>query len=242
MRNALRFAIVAAALAGACGAPAGDGSIRVFWEVGGERCEDLADVLKQVRVRVLDGAEDVMDPSPPTGCMQGGATRGFLVEDVPAGTWDVVVEGLGPTGVPWYEGRKENVRVRSGGETAVQTVLAMKPASIHATWYFQNGRGCADPANAVQSVDLAVYDVVTKAKLYPPDDPEDPGRKVLVDCKEVEALAEGIDANRDVRVNVFGLDADGKRKVFGTIQVRTEPGTRHEAAVRLDPCAGTACL
>jgi hypothetical protein len=191
---------------------------------------------------VLDGEDDVIDPTPPTGCMQGGATRGFLVEDVPAGTWDVIVEGLGPTGTPWYEDRVEGVRVRSGGEAEVHATLAVKPSSIHVTWYFQNGRGCADPANAVASVDLSVYDVVTMAKLYPPDDPKNPGKKVLVECKEVEALAEGVDANRDVRVNVFGLDADGKRKVYGTIQVRTEPGTRHEAAVRLDPCSATSCL
>lgn len=218
----------------ACGG-AGDGSLRVFWAIGGAACKDVPSI-KSVRVRVLDGDVDVVRPVD-SACEQGQASRGLVIEGVPEGSWDVLVQGMNAEGKPWYEGRKDGVGVDADAETEVQITLALLPSTVHVTWYFANGKMCAAPENQVAGMEVGIYDSVTFAVLYPKPAP----KAEPIQCQDGEVLAEGVDGNREVNVNVFGLDAQGKRKVYGKVKALTVPGARVEAEVQLKPCTVEEC-
>ena len=216
----------------ACGTSEGEGMLRVYWEIGANRCEDVPD-LKSVRVRVLDG--DVDEVTPVTApCLQGASSRGLEVKGVPAGRHDVLVEGIGPEGKPWYEAWAKGVTVKSDQETTVNVNLVLKPASIHVMWHFDNGKLC--PANQVETMEIGVFDAVTNAQLFIQKDPKQP-----VLCKDGEVKVEGVDANREVWLKLFGIGADGKRKYWGRQKVQTIPGEVHEADVTLKPCTVSDC-
>ncbi|MEQ1568764.1 MAG: hypothetical protein ABMA64_24205 [Myxococcota bacterium] len=119
------------------------GEVEVSWQVGAGGCEAAG--VDTVEVD-LDGRVDAFP------CADGGA-----VVEAETGKYDLVLRGIDVDGVARYGGWGGKVRVNRGEVTEVPTiVLAALPATVTATWYFDNGHLCA--ANGVTEVEANLFD------------------------------------------------------------------------------------
>lgn len=221
----MRKAIVMAFLMGTlvavigCGSPAGTGSLRIRWVVGGTTCESAN--VKEVLIHLMDGEVDINEGTRLYDCGLGAA--GVLLEEVPTGTYTVVLEGIDPDGNAFYGGTyPDEVKVGSGVETEVLTAisLALKKALILLTWEFNNGKLCS--VNGVSWVEVNAFDT-TSNRVYdskfgcdPFDDPEI--------AENGGILIEGLKGNEELTFTLFGLDSNEERIFRGTGIVETIPG------------------
>ena len=167
--------------------PLPDGTIIVAWEVGASGCE--AAEIDTVEVTIDGGTSSF-------ACGDGTATF-----DVPAGVYDIHLDGVDLQGATRYDGDTE-VTVGAGQTVnAPTTVLSALPADLTVTWFFENGRLCS--ANGVEEVELTVFedDFVVDSVVAPCDD----------GTASLEDLVAGT-----YDVNLLARDAGGVAQFEGT--------------------------
>jgi hypothetical protein len=121
-----------------------DGQVEVSWRVGTSSCEEAGIVTVEIQV----GLEAASFP-----CTDQAGTL-----SVPAGVYGLQLIGYDAEQLPRYGADAEDVSVFDGQLTTVPTlVLSSLPATVSATWYFDNGRLCG--YNGVSTVDLSLFDL-----------------------------------------------------------------------------------
>jgi len=177
---------------GTHGAPGADGQVQVDWLVGSAGCE--ASEVTTVAVTIGPDTEEFP-------CDDGGATL-----TVPAGTYDVQLQGLDVDNIARYGGDGGVVVVDGDQTTTVPTVvLSSLPASIRVDWYFENAHLCS--ANGVSDVEVTLFDandVVQGTSTAPCDDS-------TVTLTDIEAGGYAVLA--------LGRDADGQEVYSGESQI-----------------------
>jgi hypothetical protein len=120
-----------------------DGRLEVDWQLGSSGCEAAGIATVEVAVGGMAWAF--------------ACTDGTAVVDVPAGRHELVLTGIDADGAPRYSGDGGRVRVRAGQlSTAPTVVLSALPASLSASWFFDDGHLCA--ANGVDLVEANLFD------------------------------------------------------------------------------------
>ncbi len=229
-----------------CGGSSGGeppGSIRVRWDVP-VGCQTAG--IDRVRVWVREAGSP--PDTPPT--LQQTATCGdgsLTLDGVPAGTWELFVDGLDPTGHPTH-GASTEVDV-AGGETSSPPPLTLvrKPSALDISWRFADGGLCS--SHGVHTVAIHVFDETGGER----------GPQVLrdgIDCdpfatlgpdeRVFGALADPTYTPKGIvvgdldpgayAVRIFGLDESGERTVKGQVQAHTGIGDITAVEVVLVPC------
>lgn len=220
------------------GCETGSGSLLVHWEISGQSCASAE--VEQVVIHLFSLGQDQVEPVS-TACTNGD--RGVLIQNIPAGTYDVTVEGIHKSGKARYEGTQAGVSIDAGGQTTTTKIkLLARKASLRLWWVFENGKTCA--LNKVETVEVAAFDVGSPDIVYPP-----PGSNGLFPCNplgpeypEGIVTIEPLQGNRDLELSIFGRDPSGKRVVYDRPRVRTIPGEATDVEAVLRPCTGNACL
>ncbi|NOZ02252.1 MAG: hypothetical protein GXP54_10235 [Deltaproteobacteria bacterium] len=206
-------------LSAGCGPDAGSGSLRVRWVIGGTTCES-ADV-KDIAIHLLDGDVDILEASRTYGC--GSGVEGVLIEGVPAGSYEVVLDGLDSDGNAYYSGTlPDRVEVPGDQETVLPVIsLELKKALILLTWKFTNGDLCTK--NGVARVEVNVFDT-TSNNVYRETFDCDPFKSDPKIAKDGGILIEGLRGNDDLSFDLFGLDSSDARIFRGKAVLKTIPG------------------
>ncbi len=206
------------------------GSILVRWKFGGKTCQDLG--VDTVRVRVLDSeGKELLDPAPTFPCASGEG----LVEGVPPGTYEVIVEGLTFQGHAHYEGTRTGVKVDSGKPTEVSpwVTLELKKSEVLLNWEFPQGSGQCTGSKVVQvqvwgydssssTVHSGEYPCILLPETYP----------------DLGVLISGLRGNEEHTFVLYGLNNDTPPAIthHGEQKVTTVPGERSPVIVLLTPC------
>lgn len=230
------FAVLFATGAGGCGDAAGVGGLAVSWILGGPGCEDAG--VSTIRLRLLEGNSDVLEPAPTADCDQGYA--GLDVVDVPAGRFTMLLEGLNEDGHADFEDRVEHVRIRENDTTTLgPVVLALRPSSLRLRWGFRDQLTCG--SSGVLKVQATLIDDMGNEVATPaPFLCEIP---LTAENPEGGVLLTDLPARRTLSILLYGLNVDGVAVQFGYGEVDTAPGDTAAAAVWLDTCGVDApCL
>lgn len=207
------------------------GSISLQWRFGGKSCSDFGVV--EVRVSVRKDKEDVLNPPPTFPCEHGAS--GVVLEDVPAGTYTLALEGLTATGRADYQGIRNGVRVESGKETVVSPPvnLELKKSEVLLNWEFLQGTGHCN-GNRVQLVQVIVFDRAAT----PVYDAEHPCILPRETYPELGVLVKDVRGNEELTFLLYGLNYDTppKHTHYGETNVTTVPGERSNVNVLLRPC------
>ena len=185
--------------------PLPDGTIIVAWEVGASGCE----VAEVDTVQVTIDEETSSFP-----CLDGTATF-----EVPAGAYDIHLDGLDLQGATRYGG---DTTVTVGADQTVNAptaVLSALPADLTVTWFFENGRLCS--ANGIEEVELTVFedDFVVDSIIAPCDD----------GTASLEDLVAGT-----YDVNLLARDSGGVAQFSGTETVDLQKGELAVMEIQLD--------
>lgn len=225
--------MVALALA-SCGSEGTEdpGSIRVTWRFGGKTCADLGVVTVRASVRDSKG-KDALEPTPTFPCSDG--TVGVVIEDVPPGTYTLILEGMTAEGHPYYQGTRTGVRVESGKETTVSPTinLELKKSEVLLNWEFPSGTGFCN-GNGVVQVEVSAFDSTSStvyADVHPCILPAEtyPDNGVLIS---------GLRGNEELTFLLYGLNKSAQRTHHGEKKVTTVPGERSAVNVVLESCPG----
>ncbi len=218
MHRGMRFSWILTLLATtlfACGDDGADlppGNVTVSWAVGTSGCDTLG--VESVAVMV-EGGERNESVVRSFACTDGGAT----VTGLTPGAYRVTLRGRDSLGVDRFGGEAPRIDVRSGGTTTLGTVvLSALPASIEVSWYFENGRMCAQ--NGATGVRIILFD----------DEYVD--ATLETDCANAIAVLEGIQAGSYI-VDVSALDELGTATHSGQDQLVIDRGDRTGVEIRL---------
>jgi hypothetical protein len=182
-----------------------DGTVNVTWQVGPTGCE--ASGVSSVEIAWDSGAQTF-------SCEDEAAT--FTAEP---GRYLMSFTGLDAGGQARYGGEAD-VSVYSGQVTTVPTVvLSALPATVVATWRFENGALCA--SNGVESVDLNLFDQDDKLE-----------QSLEVPCNDGIATLIDVDAG-SYTLLVLGRDAAGLETFSGQVAIEAEKGDLAEVEVVL---------
>jgi hypothetical protein len=119
------------------------GQVEVSWRVGSAGCE----AAEVTTIEVALGDEVHAFPCGDEGAMVSARE----------GRHPLVLRGLDAGGVARYEGDGGRVEVQRGRVSSVPTVLlSALPATVAATWFFENGRLCSQ--NGVEQVEVTLFD------------------------------------------------------------------------------------
>ncbi|MEQ1567086.1 MAG: hypothetical protein ABMA64_15715 [Myxococcota bacterium] len=185
-----------------------DGEIQLTWQVGSTGCEGSEVDTVQVD---LGGFVDSF------ACADGGATM-----SAPAGTYTLSLAGLDAGGVARYGGDGGTVTVVGGQTYAAPTVvLSALPATISATWRFDNGALCS--SNGVQDVDANLFDADDTLQA-----------SMTVPCDSAMLTLEDVEAG-DYVLLLLGRDVGGTVVYSGEGQVGVERGDMVTVDVVLAP-------
>jgi hypothetical protein len=238
-------AVLAALLAGCGGDSASSGALTVDWTIpiGCSATQVVRIEAQAIPVTAVEGASF---DSTSVSC-SGGETLSFAL--LPAGRYDVLVEGFTSDGVATFEGRLNGVRVRGGEESqAGEVVLEQKRSGIDVNWVFENGMLCT--ANNVASIQLGLFDEQS-VQLYAEElsvpFPCDPGATLipserivgeppLIPYTPKGILLTELIPRRSHFVHTVALTAEGEAVMKAEAEVRTEIGEVEEAILVLVPC------
>lgn len=210
------------------------GSLRLTWRLGGKSCAELGVVTVRVFLRGADG-RDVLDTPPSFPCAEG--MSGVVVEDVPAGTYLLVLEGLTTDGHPSYQGTRQGVRIERGKETVLSQAvnLELKKSEFLLNWEFPLGTGQCN-GNQVVQVEAMLYDSVA-SQVYgdihpcvlPPES-----------YPELGVLIANLRGNEEMTFILYGLNnkKPAQKTHRGEKTIKTVPGERTPVNVVLEPCPG----
>jgi hypothetical protein len=185
----------------------GTGEVEVSWQVASSGCEASGVTEVAVEIGGVGGSYD---------CAAGTAML-----TVPAGTHDLFIAGYDASGVARYGGESAAVTVIGGQTTRVPTVvMGALPASITASWSFDNGMLCAQ--NGVEQIDMIVYDndFIEDESVAPCDS----GELTIADIRAGEFV-----------ISLLGRDANQQVVYSGEAQVSLEKGDNEIVHVQLVP-------
>jgi predicted phosphodiesterase len=175
-----------------------EGQIEVSWQVGASGCEAAG--VDQVQVD-FDG--DALGTFP---CADGGA-----VVDAPVDEAKLEAFGIDGQGVTRYAGDAGRVRVRANEvATAPTIVLSALPASIKATWFFDNGHLCG--ANGIDTVEADLFDL--DDTLQAQDE---------LPCDQGQVRFDQVESG-DYTVLLLARDRDGQGRYVGQAPITVLPG------------------
>lgn len=182
----------------------GTGEVQVSWQVGAAGCEASGVTQIEVDVGGVGGTYDCASES--------------ALLTVPAGSYPIDLVGLDVGGAPRYGGQT-TVTVISGQRVAVPTViLGALPASVTASWYFENGRLCSQ--NGVNEIDVTIFedDFIVDSTSGP--------------CDAGQLTIDQVQAGTYV-ISVLGRDANGSATFIGEQQITLEKGDSSSVDVTL---------
>lgn len=239
MRRALLLPLSAALLALGCGDdPVAPGSLVVRWTHGPTPTCDSRHVVELEARAYL---RNVLEGSATTPCPASDGSGSMLIEDLPPGTYKVVVEAYDTEGKGLYLGTAEKQAVREGKSTDSAVIrLDQKPVRLNVTWNTPTGRCAGSPIRRVR-VEVVpkagtVGDVVAEAEgacEAEVKDPDDPSEMLA------GVLFTGLDPDSDVKVFAHGLDDKGHEIAVGVIgPFILSPGDDVEKNILLALCPG----
>lgn len=186
----------------------GDGQVQVTWQVGSLGCDGAG---------VATVVVDLGSASEEFACADGQGTI-----SASPGTYDLVLQGLDASGVARFSGDAGSVTVYAGQVSAVPTVvLSAMPATVDATWYFEDGHLCS--ANGVLDVEADLFDADQTIQAT-----------LTVPCDEGVATLEEVEAGSYTLI-LFGRDESGTVTYTGESQLSVERGDRIGVDVMLSP-------
>ncbi len=230
------------------------GSILVQWQVGGlQTCEDAGLAQVQVALYRAGGDERVAEQTEACAALE------TTFVDVPAGNYDVVLEGFAASSEndqpprATYEGLYERLRVPAGELVTVPGVVVLqgKPAEIVLLWRFESGYACFN--YGVTSIAVSLWGEHGMAI---------PLARSAFPCELSELLEEddgalfyggscGASGLQGVRlpglspqrytVQVFGLDEDGAARYSATAIATPGLGEQTCVALELSRCTNASC-
>lgn len=206
------------------------GSIKFSWRLGGKTCEDLG--VEQVRASLWDKNQNQVPNQLLTYACK--AYTGTL-DEVPPGTYTLLLEGLTGEGHAYYEGKRDGVVVKEATETIVSPAinLALKKSQVILRWDFPSGTGHCS-GNKVEEIEVLVSDSKASTiheQTYP---------CVLAPDKYPEGgitLAD-LSANEEFTFLLYGLNSSHQRTYYARKDIKTIPGETTDLTVTLQPCAG----
>jgi hypothetical protein len=185
-----------------------EGEVEVSWQVGPSSCEEAA--VETVEVEL------------------GGTVRTFPCTDegatvtAPEGRHDLVLRGLDAEGIARYEGEGGRVRVHPGQTNSVPTViLSALPASIAATWFFENGHLCSQ--NGVDQIEVTLFDAGDAIE-----------HSEMVPCEQGAIEFMELEAGRYALL-LLGRDGEGNVHHAGTSQLEAGRGDHLSVEIMLTP-------
>jgi hypothetical protein len=188
--------------------PPAVGDVEVGWQLGSAGCEAGGVVDVEITLGTLVTTAPCADE--------------LAVVVAPAGWADLVLRGLDADGVARYEGSGGEVRVHAGELVTAPTVLlSALPASIQASWFFENGRLCA--SNGVVDVEASLFDA------------NDVLRASEIDACEASELRLGEVQAGPYVLLVLGRDDVGEAVFRGEAVIEAGRGDRIAVDVMLQP-------
>lgn len=180
------------------------GEVDVSWQVGSAGCEASGVTDIEVSVGGVGGVYDCLAES--------------AVLTVPAGSFAIAIEGLDAGGIPRYSG-ESTVTVIGGQRVNVPTVLlGALPASVTASWYFENGRLCSQ--NGVDQIDVTIFEdeFIVDSSVAP--------------CDSGQLTIDNVQTGSYI-ISLLGRDAGGAAIYLGDSQITLEKGDSEYVEVML---------
>jgi hypothetical protein len=183
----------------------GTGEVEVSWQIASSGCEAAGVTEVAVEIGGVGGSYD---------CAAGSA-----VLTVPSGTHDLFLAGYDASDIARYGGESPAVTVIGGQAIRVPTVvLGALPASVTATWSFDNGFLCS--TNNVEEIEMIIYD-----------------NDFIEDSSVAPCDSEGLTIS-DIRagdfvVSLLGRDASQQVIYSGEAQVSLEKGDNEVVHIQL---------
>lgn len=198
-----------------CGSPEplGSGSLALSWQVSPRGCTDAG--IESVEVR-LSGPEGLVKRF---DCDLGSA----LIEDLTAGSYDLEVVGLDPTGRPTFEASDRSFTIDADAVESIGTLrLTAMPSEVDVTWRFSDGLVCG--AHEVDKIVVAAFDSADYEVA-----------REIYGCDEGHGVVDGLAAGTYI---VEATSYSGTRATHrGTIHVKTARGDALASEVVLEPIA-----
>lgn len=218
---------------------AGSGTLNVSWRISGKTCTSAG--VEDVRLTLSQDGEAVALPDVvPVPCSAGA----LVVEDLAAGTYDLLLEGLDKDGKAIYE-VTATVKVNGGGRTTETPVLllARKTGAVKLRWTFPpEAQTCG--FSGIVSVEVTIEDTVSGAQRFNglfPCDPATATEELPAPLVDGWIRVAGLPLEETVGVYLFGLNSQAKRSHFGEGQAKVVEEPEAELSIGLAACDGN-CL
>ena len=188
------------------------GALYLTWKFGAFSCEQAAVTNVSAKVYNYDGYEAVVEAS--GDC----EAEGLQVQDVPAGDYTLVLQGLNADGCATHEVRRD-VKVPEGTVNRVdELALLRRHRDLTANWYFENRLDCLREWGSQVEIQVVVGDRFDETYL---------------------SLCEGFQSSisdklplGELTLTVRGIDGEGNSIAYGS-------ETRSRDIVFENPCEDT---
>lgn len=214
----------------------GPGRVQVYWQVANTTCTKAG--ITDVWVHLSQGQERLLSRS--THCSAGTV----LIDDVPAGVYDILVEGHDKDDAITYEGSYLGLDVEEGEVASSppgKIMLSLKSGTLLLNWKLVNTSSNICGFNNVAQVEVNVSQNTPLLNLFSgvfPCDPSSADPDTLP-APLVNAWIEiGGMPPTDLDVVLFGLSPEGVRLFQGDETVPMPIGGETQVSIELAPCQG----